>query len=80
MLGVFLTASCVALFFLCKRRRKAQNVVKEDINDTYGDYTGPDAVTEITDNNDYYDGDYDYEAGTTETREFNSEYLKIGKA
>ena len=56
-------------------------VVKEDINDTYGDYyADPEAVTEMTDNNDYYAGDYDYEAGTTETREFNSEYLKIGKA
>ena len=83
VLGILLLiTSCLALFFFCKRR-KARNrnmVVKEDINDTYGDYTGPDAVTEITDNNDYYAGDYDYEAGTTETREFNSEYLKIGKA
>ena len=50
-------------------------VVKEDINDTYGDYyADPNTVTEIADNNDYYAGDYDYEAGTTETREFNSKY------
>ena len=75
MLGVFLTASCVALFFLCKRQRKAQNVVKVDINDTYGDYyADPNAVVEMTDNNDYYAGDNDYEAGTTETRDVNPEY------
>ena len=50
-------------------------VVKEDINDTYGDYyADPSAVTEIADNNDYYAGDYDYEAGTTKTREFNYKY------
>ena len=55
MLGVFLTASCVALFFLCKRRHKTQNVVKVDINDTYGDYyADPNAVVEMTDHNDYY--------------------------
>ena len=75
---LFIT-SCLALFFLCKWR-KARNrnmVVKEDINDTYGDYyADPEAVTEMTDNNDYYAGDYDYEAGTTETREFNSEFQK----
>ena len=48
-------------------------VVKEDINDTYGDYyANPNAVVEMTDHNDYYAGDYD----TTETREFNSEYQK----
>ena len=63
VLGIlFLITSCLALFFFCKRR-KARNrnmVVKEDINDTYGDYyTDPEAVTEITDNNDYYAGDYD---------------------
>ena len=73
---LFIT-SCLAIFFFCKRR-KAMNrnmVVKEDINDTYGDYyADPEAVTEMTDNNDYYAGDCDYEAGTTETREFNSEY------
>ena len=63
VLGIlFLITSCLALFFFCKRR-KARNrnmVVKEDINDTYGDYyADPEAVTEITDNNDYYAGDYD---------------------
>ena len=74
MLGVFLTASCVALFFLCKRRHKTQNVVKVDINDTYGDYyADPNAVVEMTDHNDYYAGDNDYEAGTTETRDVNPE-------
>ena len=75
MLGVLLTASCVALFFLCKRRRKTQNVVKVDINDTYGDYyANPNAVVEMTDHNGYYAGDNDYEAGTTETRDVNPEY------
>ena len=77
---MLLITSCLALFFFCKWR-KARNrsmvVVKEDINDTYGDYyADPEAVTEMTDNNDYYAGDYDYEAGTTKTREFNSEYQK----
>ena len=64
---MLLITSCLALFFFCKWR-KARNrnmVVKEDINDTYGDYyADPEAVTEMTDNNDYYAGDYDYENGT----------------
>ena len=35
-------------------------VVKEDINDLYGNYyADPDAVVEMTDHNDYYAGDYD---------------------
>ena len=68
MLGVFLTASCVALFFLCKRRHKARIVVKVEINDTYCDYyANPNAVVEMTDQNDYYAGDNDYEACTTDT-------------
>ena len=75
---MLLITSCLALFFLCKRRKARKVVVvKEDINDTYGDYyVDTEAVTEMTDNNDYYAGDYDYEAGTTETREFNSEFQK----
>ena len=74
---MLLITSCLALFFFCKwRKAKDRNmVVKEDINDTYGDYyADPEAVTEIADNNDYYAGDYDYEAGTTKTREFNYKY------
>ena len=74
---MLLITSCLALFFFGKWR-KARNrnmVVKEDINDTYGDYyADPEAVTEMTDNNDYYAGDNDYEAGTTETRNVNSKY------
>ena len=74
MLGFFLTASCVAIFFFCKRG-KTQNVVKEEINDTYGDYyANPNAVVEMTDRNNYYAGDNDYESGTTETRDVNPEY------
>ena len=74
-LGIFLiAAACLALFFFCKRR-KAKNVVKVDINDTYGDYNAnPNSVVEMTDNNDYYAGDFNYEAGTTQTRDINSEY------
>ena len=50
-------------------------MVKVDINDTYSDYyANPDAVVEMTDHNDYYAGDNDYEAGTTETRDVNPEY------
>ena len=74
MLGVLLNAACVALFFFCKRH-KARNMVKEDINDTYGDYyADPNAVTEMADNNDYYAGDNDYETGSTQTRDINSKY------
>ena len=74
-LGILLLiTSCLALFF-CKRRRARNVVVKEDINDMYSNYyADPDAVTEMTDNNDYYAGDNDYEAGTTETRDVNSKY------
>ena len=74
-LGILLLiTSCLALFF-CKRRRARNVVVKEDINDTYSNYyADPDAVTEMTDNNDYYAGGNDYEAGTTETRDVNSKY------
>ena len=71
MLGVFLIANCVAVFFLCKRRRKERNVVKVDINDTYSDYyANPNAVVEMIDTNDYYVGDNDYE----EWRDFLEEY------
>ena len=48
-------------------------VMKEDINDTYVDYYSvPDAVVEMVDSNDYYTGVY--EAGTTMTRDNNSQY------
>ena len=48
-------------------------IMKEDINDTYGDYyTNPDPVVEMTDSNDYYTGVY--EDGTTMTRDNNSQY------
>ena len=46
--------------------------MKEDINDTYGDYSDPDPVVEMVDSNDYYTGVY--EAGTTMTRDNNSQY------
>ena len=46
--------------------------MKEDINDTYGDYSNPDPVVEMVDTNDYYTGVY--EAGTTMTRDNNSQY------
>ena len=54
---MLLITSCLALFFFCKWRkaRDRNMVVKEDINDTYGDYyADPNTVTEIADNNDYY--------------------------
>ena len=44
-------------------------VVKEEINDLYGDddyYANPEAVTEMVDN--------DYEDGSTEARDINSKY------
>ena len=48
-------------------------IMKEDINDTYGDYSDPDPVVEMTDSNPhYYTGVY--EAGTTMTRDNNSQY------
>ena len=74
ILGVLLIiAGCIALFIFCKRR-KAINVMKTDINDTYSDYYAePDAVVEMTDHNDYYSADY-YKAGSTMTRDNNSQY------
>ena len=48
--------------------------MKTDINDTYTDYYAePDAVVEMSDRNDYYSADY-YEAGSTMTRDNNSQY------
>ena len=74
VLGVLLTiASCIAFTIFCKRH-KAINVMKTDINDTYTDYYAePDAVVEMTDQNDYYSADY-YQAGSTMTRDNNSQY------
>ena len=46
-------------------------IMKEDINDTYVDYYS-DPVVEMVDSNDYYTGVY--EAGTTMTRDNNSQY------
>ena len=48
-------------------------IMKEDINDTYGDYySDPNPVVEMVDSNGYYTGVY--EAGTTMTRDNNSQY------
>ena len=47
-------------------------IMKEDINDTYGDYSDPDPVVEMVDSNPYYTGVY--EADTTMTRDNNSQY------
>ena len=56
----FIAAVCLALFFFCKRRKAKTVVVKEEPNDTYGDYyADPDAVVDMQDHNDYYAGDYD---------------------
>ena len=74
---MLLVAAFLTLFFLCKRHKAKNAVVKEEINDLYGDvdyYANPDAVTEMVDNNDYYAGDYDYETDTTETKDMNSKY------
>ena len=60
-----------------KRRKAKTVVVKEEINDLYGDndyYANPDAVTEMVDHNDYYAGDYDYGTDTMETKDIDSEY------
>ena len=71
---MLLVAAFLTLFFICKRRKATQVVVKEEINDLYGDvdyYANPDAVTEMVDNNDYYTGDYDYEECSAETKDIN---------
>ena len=61
------------LSIFLKKRKARKPIVKEESNDTYGDYyADPNAVVEMTDNNDYYSGDY--EAGTIATRDNNSQY------
>ena len=41
-------------------RKAGKPIVKEEINDTYGDYyADPNAVVEMADNNHYYSGDYE---------------------
>ena len=47
-------------------------IMKEDVNDIYGDYSDPDPVVEVTDSNPYYTCDYG--DGTTMTRDNNSLY------
>ena len=74
-MGVFLLASSGIALCICKRRKArnlAEKIMKEDINDTYGDYSDPDPVVEMVDSNGYYTGVY--EAGTTMTRDNNSQY------
>ena len=70
---LLLFVGCVA--FILIKRGKAGNVVvvKEDINETYSDYySDPNAVVEMIDCNEYYSKDY--EAGSTATRDNNSQY------
>ena len=70
---LLLFVGCVA--FILIKRSKAGNVVvvKEDINETYSDYySDPNAVVEMIDYNEYYSKDY--EAGSTATRDNNSQY------
>ena len=61
------------LSIFLKKRKARKPIVKEEINDTYGDYyADPNAVVEMTDNNDYFSGNY--ENSTTGTRDNNSQY------
>ena len=61
------------LFIFCRKQEVRKPIMKEETNDTYGDYyADPNAVVEMTDNNDYYSGDY--ENSTTGTRDNNSQY------
>ena len=55
------------------KQKICRPIMKEDINDTYGDYSVPDPVVEMVDSNQYYYTGV-YEADTTMTRDNNSQY------
>ena len=70
---LLLFAGCVTLILIKRGRAGNVVVVKEDINETYSDYySDPNAVVEMIDYNEYYSKDY--EAGSTKTRDNNSQY------
>ena len=73
LLGLILLLSAANAVRNCLKGKICCPIMKEDVNDTYGDYySDPDPVVEMTDSNDYYTGVY--EAGTTMTRDNNSQY------
>ena len=70
---LLLLAGCVALILMKRGRAGNVVVVKEDINEIYSDYySDPNAVVEMIDYNEYFSKDY--EAGSTATRDNNSQY------
>ena len=70
---LLLFAGFVTLILMKRGRAGNVVVVKEDINETYSDYySDPNAVVEMIDYNEYYSKDY--EAGSTATRDNNSQY------
>ena len=70
---LLLFVGCVALILIKRGKAGIAVVVKEDINETYSDYySDPNAVVEMIDYNEYYSKDY--EAGSTATRDNNSQY------
>ena len=70
---LLLFVACVAFILIKQGRAGNVVVVKEDINETYSDYySDPNAVVEMIDYNEYYSKDY--EAGSTATRDNNSQY------
>ena len=70
---LLLFAGFVTLILMKRGRGGNAVVVKEDINETYSDYySDPNAVVEMIDYNEYYSKDY--EAGSTATRDNNSQY------
>ena len=72
LVGLLLLLAVVFAVHKCFKDKIGRPIMKEDVNDIYGDYSDPDPVVEVTDSNPYYTGDY--EAGTTMTRDNNSQY------
>ena len=70
---LLLFVGCVALILIKRGRAGNVVVVKQDINEIYSDYhSDPNAVVEMIDYNEYYSKSY--EAGSTATRDNNSQY------
>ena len=72
LVGLLLLLAVVFAVHECFKDKYCCPIMKEDVNDIYGDYSDPDPVVEMTDSNPYYT--CDYEAGTTMTRDNNSQY------
>ena len=75
-LGALLLLLTILVFIFKQRmtRRRAANVIKNDENETYGDYSDPDYRMEVEDTNVYYSSDNEAGTGTSRATDNNPYY------